>query len=312
MTAPFHADVARAPAPASVAWITASDGVRLRVARWGHGNQPMVAICPGRTEVLEKYGPTVTELVARGYDVAAIDWRGQGLSDRLCSPAIRGDVPDFSHYQRDLHAYWDWLSAHGGAHYILAHSMGGCIALRALMDGLNVRAVAFSAPMWGLFLPRATLRMVPFATRVLRALGQDTRAVPGASEEFEMWNFPFERNELTRDRDSYAWAQNQLLQYPDLRLGAPSMRWLSAAVHEMHALAARPTPDIPCLCGLGTGDKIIGQDAVRHRMAAWPNGRLLEFDGALHELLIEREKVRTAYLNAACDLFGLHAAARPS
>jgi lysophospholipase len=291
--------------------LTASDGVRLRVARWGNGNQPMVAIFPGRTEVIEKYGPTVTDLVVQGYDVAVIDWRGQGLSDRLCHPAIRGDVPDFAHYQRDVQAYLAWLSNHGGAPYILAHSMGGCIALRAMMDGLPARAIAFSAPMWGLFLPRATLRMVPVATRVLRALGQDTRAVPGASEEFEMWNFPFERNELTRDRDTYAWAQHQLVTYPDLRLGAPSMRWLAAAVREMQVLATRPAPAVPAICGLGTGDKIIGQDAVRDRMANWPNGRLLEFDGALHELLLERDDVRAAFLGATLDLFRAHPATNP-
>ena len=118
-----------------------ADGTRRRAPACGilgrRGAQPLVAIFPGRTEMVEKYGPTVTDLTARGFDVAVIDWRGQGLSDRLCDPPLRGDVPDFADYQKDLRAYWAWLDGVStGARHILAHSMGGCIALRALVDGL--------------------------------------------------------------------------------------------------------------------------------------------------------------------------------
>ena len=100
--------------------------------------------------MVEKYGPTVSDLTARGFDVAVIDWRGQGLSDRLCDPPLRGDVPDFADYHLDVRAYWALALDHTGARHILAHSMGGCIALRALVNGLKARSVAFSAPMWGL------------------------------------------------------------------------------------------------------------------------------------------------------------------
>lgn len=304
MSAPFHADIADAPAPARVDWLAASDGVRLRAAVWGAGAKPLVAIFPGRTEMIEKYGPTVTELVARGLDVAVIDWRGQGLSDRLCDPPIRGDVPDFADYQKDARTYWDWLDGVSTQpRYILAHSMGGCIALRALVSGLPARAVAFSAPMWGLTLPAATLAAVAPLTAMLRLAGQDTREVPGAGEEFELWNFPFERNELTRDPDRYAWAQAQLCAHPELRLGAPSMRWLAAALREMAALKTLPAPATPAICGIGTGDKIVSQDASRARMAAWPGGDLTEYDRALHELLIERPEVRDDFLSRATALF---------
>ena len=245
MSAPFHADVADAPPPARVVWLTAHDGVRLRAALWGRGAQPLVAICPGRTEMIEKYGPTVTDLNAQGFDVAVIDWRGQGLSDRLCDPPLRGDVPDFADYQKDLRAYWAWLDGVSTrTRHILAHSMGGCIALRALVDGLPARSVAFSAPMWGLTLPAAPMAAVAPLTALLRLAGQDTREVPGAGPEFELWNFPFERNELTRDPDRYAWAQAQLRAHPELRLGAPSMRWLAAALREMAALDALPSPAV--------------------------------------------------------------------
>lgn len=304
MSAPFYADVVDAPTPARADWLTASDGIRLRAARWGNGTNPLVAIFPGRTEMVEKYGPTVNDLVANGYDVAVIDWRGQGLSDRLCDPPIRGDVPDFADYQKDAAAFWAWLDGDSTApRHILAHSMGGCIALRALVNRLPARSVAFSAPMWGLTLPPATLAAVAPITSLLRFVRKDTSEVPGAGEEFELWNFPFERNELTRDPDRYAWAQAQLRAHPELRLGAPSMRWLAAALREMQALDELPAPGVPALCGVGTGDKIISQDACRNRVGAWPTATLTEYDGALHELLIERPEVRDDFLTRVTALF---------
>ncbi|NBB97517.1 MAG: alpha/beta fold hydrolase [Alphaproteobacteria bacterium] len=304
MNAPFHADIADAPVPARVDWLTASDGVRLRAAVWGAGAKPLAAIFPGRTEMIEKYGPTVTDLLACGLDVAVIDWRGQGLSDRLCDPPIRGDVPDFADYQKDVQSYWHWLDGVSTQpRHILAHSMGGCIALRALVTGLPSRSVAFSAPMWGLTLPAVTLAAVAPLTAMLRMLGQDTREVPGAGPEFDLWTYPFERNELTRDPDRYAWAQAQLRTNPELRLGAPSMRWLAAALREMAALKTCPAPAIPAICGIGTGDKIVSQDACRARMAAWPHGDLTEYDGALHELLLERPATRDDFLMRVTALF---------
>lgn len=300
----FHSDVADAPAPARVDWLTASDGVRLRAAFWGSGARPLVVIFPGRTEMVEKYGPTVTDLTEHGFDVAVIDWRGQGLSDRLCDTPLSGDVPDFADYQKDVQTYWEWL---GGLttqrRHVLAHSMGGCIALRALVNGLPAQSVAFSAPMWGLTLPSATSAAIAPLSAMLRLVGRDTREVLGAGEEFELWNFAFDRNELTRDPDRYAWAQAQVRAHPDLRLGAPSMRWLAAALREMAALDALPSPTLPAICGLGTGDKIISQKAIRNRMARWPYADLTEYDSALHELLLERPEVRDDFLARCHVLF---------
>lgn len=258
--------------------------------------------------MIEKYGPTVADLVGRGFDVAVIDWRGQGLADRLCDSPLRGDVPDFADYQKDVAGYWAWLDRYSAAaRFILAHSMGGCIALRALLQMVPARAVAFSAPMWGLTLPRATLQAVPAIAGVLRIAGQDTREVPGAGEEFELWNFPFARNELTRDAERYAWAQAQVVAHPELRLGAPSIRWLAAAVREMQALRAMPAPNIACVCGVGTADKIVSQHAIATRMAEWPGGKLTEYEGALHEVLIERKSVREDFLHRSAALFTANA-----
>lgn len=304
--APFHADIAQAPAPAQVVWVKASDGVRLRVGLWGAGPRGMVALFSGRTEVIEKYGRVISDLTAAGYGVAVMDWRGQGLSDRLTKQHLLGDVPDFAHFQRDVVAFDAVIRtfAPDAPRYLLAHSMGGCIALRALMNGFSARAVAFSAPMWGLPLGNVLGGAVSVASRALGVGGWNLREVPGAGIEFRLWENPFDTNDLTTDRATYDWMQTQVNAYPDLRLGAPSLRWLAAALTECTALEGLAAPALPCFCGLGSRERIVSAHSIRKRMDSWPNGQFQEFNGALHELLMEAPATRAPFMAQTLALFG--------
>ena len=87
--------------------VFAADGVRLRAVRWtppsnGRGT---VAVLGGRGECIEKYFEVVSELLARGFAAASVDWRGQGGSERQLRNARKGHVDDFSHFGRDLDAF---------------------------------------------------------------------------------------------------------------------------------------------------------------------------------------------------------------
>ncbi|MCC5955393.1 MAG: alpha/beta hydrolase [Natronohydrobacter sp.] len=304
--APFFADIADAPPPAGVFWVHAADGARLRVAHWPVGARGLVAIFPGRTEVIEKYGRVIRELAQAGYGAAVIDWRGQGLSDRPSGLPLRGHVGDFAEYQQDVAAYravLDQVEGDATPRYVLAHSMGGCIALRALISGFPARACAFSAPMWGLPVGKALAQAVRLATSTLGLAGGDLREIPGAGIKFRLWENPFDDNELTRDLETYSWMQQQVQTHAALRLGAPSLRWLTAALAETRALAGLPAPDLPAFCGLGTRELLVSPEAIETRMAAWPEGTLAIYDGALHELLMETPATRTDFLRQTLALF---------
>lgn len=305
---PFFADLAAAPAPAKIIWLHTQDGKRLRAAFWDSGPKGMVAIFPGRTEVIEKYGRVVADLVGAGYGAAVIDWRGQGLSDRPEGKPLLGDVRDFAEYQQDVAIYLETVRdfAPDAALFMLAHSMGGCIGLRALINGFPARACAFSAPMWGLRLTHTTRRAVVAMTSLLGLARLDLREVPGAGVEFRLWENAFDNNELTRDRAAYAWMQAQVNARHELRLGPPSLRWLVAALAETAVLAQLPAPDVPTYCGLGTHEKLVSSEAIMARMETWPKGTLEIFEGALHELLMERPNTRGPFLKSAILLFNSH------
>jgi len=307
--APLHDDIADAPPGGRAVWLRADDGVRLRMAHWPVGPRGAVMIFPGRTEVIEKYGRVVADLAAAGYGAFLIDWRGQGLSDRAPrSDPLLGHLDDFALFQTDVAAYAAAVAELGGgrAPCVLAHSMGGCIALRALTGGLAARAVVFGSPMWGIPLGSVLRRGV----RVLRAAGRwagvDRRMIPGAGIEFRLWENPFDDNELTTDRGQYDWMQAQVNIRPELRLGAPTIGWLAAALAETAALAALPSPAVPVFCGLGGDERIVDPVAIRARMADWPGGTLVEYPGAAHELLMERPAVRQDFLARAFALFDAH------
>lgn len=303
--APFHADLAQAPAPAQVAWVTASDGARLRLGLWEPGPRGMIALFTGRTEVIEKYGRVITDLTEAGYGVAIMDWRGQGLSDRLPHQPLLGDVPDFADFQHDVTAFDRAINAFApdARRYVLAHSMGGCIALRALINGFPARAAAFSAPMWGLPLGSVLGGAVGVTSRALGVAGLNLREVPGAGIEFRLWDNPFDTNDLTTDRATYDWMQAQVVDRPELRLGAPSLRWLAAALAECAALEKLPSPALPAYCGIGTRERIVSAAAMRDRMARWPAAQFEEFDNALHELLMEEPKTRDRFMAQTLALF---------
>ena len=136
--APFYADVAEGPPNATAFWIKANDNVRLRMGVWPEEINGTVLLFPGRTEYIEKYGRVAADLAKAGYGMVAFDWRGQGLSDRPLPTYDVGHVDSFDAYQRDVAAFCVALDTLNIKRpwFMLAHSMGGTIGLRALYNGL--------------------------------------------------------------------------------------------------------------------------------------------------------------------------------
>ena len=115
------------------------DGVSLRYARWQPpaGRRGTVCILQGRTEWIEKYFETVRDLRARGFAVATLDWRGQGLSDRALSDRRKGYVRDFSEYDSDLETFMREIVLPDCPPPIFAigHSTGATVLIRAAYRG---------------------------------------------------------------------------------------------------------------------------------------------------------------------------------
>lgn len=304
--APFFDDVAAGPTGGTAWWVTASDQVRIRVGLWPlKGARGTVLLFPGRTEYIEKYGCTAGDLAARGFSTLAIDWRGQGLADRLLEDGRIGHVARFTDFQRDIAAV---LRAARELdlprpYYLLAHSMGGCIGLRAVMEGLPVQACAFTGPMWGIHMSPVMRPMGWAMAMGGTAMGFGSKLTPNTTAESYVLTQDFDGNTLTSDPALYQMMQDQLAAHPELSLGGPSLHWLREALLETRHLASRASPDLPCVTFLGTQEAIVDSAAVRTRMQIWPRGALEVVDTAQHEVLMETSAIRTRVFDRIAALF---------
>lgn len=309
-TAPYFADLADGPEHCEAYWLTTSDGVRIRAGLWSEQGvsgqcKGTVFILPGRTEYIEKYGRGAADLAKRGYASLAIDWRGQGIADRMLKDRRIGHVEDFADYRHDLDAVIALAEAKNMPKpwFVIGHSMGGAIGIRALIEGKPFTAAGFSAPMWGIGLSPVQKLLVRFASPVLHALGLENLRAPGTkATPYMIWH-PFEDNLLTSDRGMFDYMSKQVTVQPNLGLGGPSSHWVTEAIAENDWAQAHKLPDVPVLCFLGLDEKIVNTDAVRTLVARWPSCELVEVTGARHEIPMETAETRKLFYDRLTGLF---------
>ena len=304
--APFHHDLADGPSDVQSVWRRASDGVRLRVTYWPADDaKGTILLYSGRTEYAEKYGRTARDLTEGGYAVLTIDWRGQGLSDRIAQDPRLGHVNGFLDYQLDvteLLAVAEELTC-PAPRYMIAHSMGGCIGLRSLVEGLHVEKAVFSAPMWGINLPM-WVRPVPYVLpQILRAFGVKEKLAPGTQIENYVLATEFSENMLTSDRETFDYLARHAEAIEEFALGGPSIDWVGYGAWETRSLRKAKRPKLPVLTFLGAEEEIVSSSAIREVHRNWASGELRIVEGARHEIMMEAPAARGRFLNETLAFF---------
>lgn len=297
-----------APPGAIVTQIETRDGLALRAVRWtvGAGAKGTVALLQGRAEFIEKYREVVAELLARGFDVAALDWRGQGRSARLLRNPRKGHIRHFRTYLADLDAFETQVLAPHCPRpwFALGHSMGGAVLLdqahagRSPFERLVVIApmIALSGVRW----PRAARRLA----RCLFLLGFGRSFIPGGSGRSYMLK-GFAGNVLTSDPERYARTAGFVEADPDVAIGDPTIRWVDAAFRLMRRFEAFEFPlrvSTPTLVVAAGRDKVTDTRAIELFASRLKCGRCITLPGAEHEILMERDVFREQFW-AAFDAF---------
>lgn len=295
------------------------DGVRLRAALWPSegSDRGTVLILQGRAEFIEKYFEVVAELRSRGWAVVAFDWRGQGGSGRLLADPHRGHVRHFSDFQHDLAAVQAAIAARQGPHrsalHVLAHSMGGCIALTAAADGLlQADSLVALTPMLGLSLVERPA-LARGLSGLLNLIGLGELSVPGG-RTVSISTMPFEGNLLCADRARYDRNAALAEALGPRAIGSPTIGWVAAAFEAMKRLegdAATAAIRLPVLLVAAGDDPICSTPAIELFAQRLPNAELLVVAGARHEILHETDDLRSIFW-AAFDTFLSQHASAPS
>ncbi|WP_174291285.1 alpha/beta fold hydrolase [Sphingomonas bacterium] len=301
------------PDAATLSTWTAPDGWPLRRFDWPNSRgRGRLMIQGGRGDPIEKHLETFGHFHRQGWSITAFDWRGQGGSGRLSADPHVGHADDFTPWIADLAALWrDWSAAGDGPRGIIGHSMGGYLALRAMVEGaIDPDAAVLVAPMLGLRSPvgeRLGARIAGWMVRY-----RDP-ATPAWRDGKQPVSLATRRHLLTGDASRYAdegwWHERN----PTIRLGPPSWGWLAEAFAATRALVADPRLDTlptPTLLLVAEADGLVDPRATIRVARRLPRGELIRFGReSAHEILREADPVRDRAL-AAIDTF-LDVRARP-
>lgn len=291
-------DIADNPAPdgAAVEEITAADGTKLRAAFFPAPNaRGTVVLVTGWSEFIEKYFETVRDLQARRLNVAMMDWRGQGLSDREGVRAAKWKGY-FEILKQDLR---DFTEQHvkprfAGPYILMTHSMGGLPGLMLLADGYpGFSRAVLCAPMTRLFAD-AKNKVLAFAAASACSLGFAVTETARSRDHSEL----FEGNIFTSDKARHGRFRDLKLAEPKAASTTPTYGWVNAAMTEsasLHAPGALHEITTPTLIiSAGNEQQIDGAD---HQIIADASDMIsLEIiPGALHEIMMERDAIRSLY-----------------
>jgi len=301
-----------------IGYFTTADGTIIRNALWSpesKNHRGSVVLLGGRKEFLEKYTETAADLNQRGFVVFGFDWRGQGLSSRMLPDRLRGFVRSYDDYVQDLEEFFQRVVQPKAVRpiYLLAHSMGGHVALRYLQrQPAGIDKVVLVAPMLDINTKPYPRWLVQGLVRLGRHVGSGEALVPG-SDKRTNFDRPFEGNALTADPRRFAVEKNAVAQNPDLALGGVTFAWLTATFASI-ANIRRPgfleEIRIPVLMVAAGTDRVVSVAAQKSTCRRLPNCRLLIISEARHEILMETDAIRTRFWEAF-DAFIANQAARP-
>jgi lysophospholipase len=279
-------------------------GARLRYACWNVGGaaRGTVVVLTGRGEFIEKYATEVVgELLERRYAVVAMDWRGQGLSDRPLADRGKGHIDSFATYMADVRLLLEKLVTPSAARPVLAicHSMGSHILMRELAEN---GAGPLSAAL--LVSPMTALRREAMLRSILMLVPE----VPAVEERYLFGTGPFvifarqfASNIVTHDERRYRFTDDWFTADPRLSLGGPTLGWARQAVRSMTAALAPgylERIDLPLLLVTAGEDSLIDPKSHAPVAARLRHGEHVVIAGARHEIMMETDDIRARFWEA--------------
>ena len=267
----------------------------------------VILLLNGRSEFMEKYTRLAHRLADFGYHIYSMDWRGQGLSFRELPNRDKGFVQNFSHYLSDLEQFFQTIIEPLQLPItVMAHSMGGHITLRYLMEKANSSATSIPSLIEKVILlsPMLNIQTAPFPQKmaikfsdIAVNLGMGRRYAFG-NRDYKRLTVQFKNNPLTHDRDNFYIEHQEIEKHPDLALGGVTWRWLNEAFDSIAIIQdGKQLSKInrPVWIASASDDKVVCNHAIRQTVKALPNGRLITVQGARHEILFETEAIQRPF-----------------
>ncbi len=283
-----------------VDFLTLSDEVRLRYrisVPEGGALRGSVLLLQGRAENIEKYSEQIERLNQMGFAVFTFDWRGQGLSGRLLSDPHKGYISTFDPYLEDLQAFDEeiWKKQAGkGPRYVMAHSLGGHIALRYMVEReVALDGMLLVSPMFDINTGAWPRQVAELFARAAVITGFEEHYIPGAGPY--VGRVFSEDNLLTSDSKRFSVLPEIIKNNPELALGGPTFGWLDAAFNSMRHIQSKGYVEAvksPVTVLIGEEDRVISTHSVAQLCKRMANCQHALVKHAKHEIMMEAEPVQ--------------------
>lgn len=258
----------------------------------------------GLSEFSEKYYETAHDMLDRGFAFWFMDWAYQGRSTRHDIFPQRRHTSGFTKDVSDL-AYFTTKHVRPSNPdkplILLAHSMGANISLRFLsMQPRLFSAAAFTAPLLGIHNFTWSLQLLAaILTPLMPVIG--TNYVFGGSDWKESMRASNGKDKFSTDAARDALHNLWSLKDTTLQVGNPTFLWVIEALKSCVILKQPGTLesiDIPVLIGLAGQDRIVDNHDILTHAKRLPHSYLIEIPAAHHEILMECDECRNAFLMA--------------
>lgn len=282
------------------------DGIQLRYGHWsyqGDLNNGTVIILGGRAEFMEKYTETIQQVTTRGYTVFSLDWRGQGLSQRMLKDPTRGYIQSYDQYVTDLVSFFKSVVPpdHHRPVIALAHSMGALILLLFLRKfKMYIDKGVLLSPLIDIpspFFPKVFAR---FICTLMVFFQKGDWNIPSIRRS-KTFRLSFKKNLLTHDPKRFKAIRQILAKNPELFVGSVTFGWLKAtfnAIDTLQCPGAAEGITTPVLIAVAGHDRVICNDAISQLVARLPDQQMVKIDCAFHEILQEQDNLQAKFWSA--------------
>lgn len=287
-------------------FLQAPDGIRLRYGCWpysGERHGGAVAVLGGRAEFMEKYFETIGELNTRGFHAFSFDWRGQGLSDRMLPDRTRGYVRTFGDYVADLKLFIDEVIKpnSSGPLILMAHSMGATIVLHYLHRfPRSVHKAVLLSPMLDFRTDPVPYAIAKGYCLMMAKLGMAQSNIPSLRRR-ESYRGSFTGNWLTHDAVRFHRVRQTLQGNPRLAVSGVTYGWLAASFEAIDSIRHprfAQSIQTPVLVVTAGKDRVVCNTVTGRFVNRLPAARAVCIEGAYHEILQERDGMRTQFWRA--------------
>jgi lysophospholipase len=268
-----------------------------------------VVIAPGLSEFCEKYFEVIRDLKADGYAVAILEWRGHGLSWRYheeedrhkrSSDGFENDIEDFKLFLNELNNIRAKHNVNETPMALLAHSMGGNIALRYIHDNPDdFVSATLTAPMMGIKLPPGQRNVAGSLCAFFNRVGRGEWYAPGQGP-WTTKKYDLTSATLTSDVDRRKVHRDWLEWNPELQAGGITYNWLGEALKSCQVVRDKyflKTIKTPCFFAIAEDEDIVMNDDILHSVQHIPDVQIKEYEKARHEIMMERDDIRSSFLS---------------